>query len=1216
MLLSKNMLRIALLLIFFYSFLFAQEISRVTIIEGESSQTIPSYNYQGTIYVSLKHLTEVLKITCNHLDSGNTAEVNFKEVTLRFKSKNPYVIINRNKSKESFIHQLPTSTHFISNYIFVPTSETIDLFNQYYEKSLAVVSPGKILVLEKDQNNISKIQSVDLEDNNKGTYVRIKSNSELIARLSNIDSDSFMLTIKNASTFGNSFDKLNSLGYVKHIGVSNNNQNVVIKIKKKSETIASEYFYLEDNKELVIHLFEREDSPWLERENKHFKIIYRDYHSHLVNNILVSAEKAFKLLSEIFNYVPSDKIIINTYDVSDYGFAATSTTPQNFIRLEIEPMEPGYEMVPYNERIQWLISHELVHVIVNDAKVGFESFCRSVFGKVPPEKTQPLSVFYSLITNYNRYSPRWHQEAVAVFFETWLSGGYGRILGSFDEMYFRSQVFEKRDFPSQLDLETILSHNSIFLENIHYIFGGRFVAYLSIIYGTEKVLNWFRTKEGDAYVGFEGKFKKVFGKDFYEVWDDFISYETQFQNENIKILQQAEQTKLRTISAENFGWVSRPYFDSPTNSIIYVYHRSHELTSLQLLDLASGVSKKIISIETPSMIQVSSIALDEVNGLLFYTTNNNQLFRDIWVHHLESGDEKILFENARVGDLAVSPVTHDLWGIQHDAGFATIVYSPYPYKEIIRLTTLELGDEIFNLSIDDSGKNLVAVLKKSSGQQSIITFTAESILVDSLFNYQVISNSGSPENPSWSRDGKVIYWNAYTNGVSNIYRYNFTDKSIKAISHCITGLFRPIEISPDSVFAFKFSSEGFSPVIFENRPANFLPAVNYFGQKVIDENPELQTWNLSSDSSEINPIDFSTESGFNGLENLHIHSIIPVVSGFQNQVVFGIFTRISDPLLIHDFYMEAGVSPLNETPSDPLWHLRFKYDYKQLFYIDVLYNGDDFYDLFNERKRGTFGTQFKLGHTYFWKYDNPTKIKQATTFTFYRDVKFINDNLIPVSQPDFAVLATNLNFKNLRKSIGSSDYEFGNEFNWTVGLYGTDFEQSEFAVNTYIELSDFSTWLWNHNIFHVKIAGGYNKENENLVQSLFYIGGFGNRAVDNDEIKQFRRIFRFPGIPIYSLVTNKFGKMIIENAFPPVRTSGWLLLEQFVNHFDFAIYSQGLITESNFGKYLVDIGAQMDIKFKHWYNLESTFSAGIAQAWSSSGYNDWEWFLSIKLLKD
>ncbi len=1210
------MLRISLLLFLISSLLFAQEISRISIVDGELSQSVPSYNYQGTIYLSLKHFAESLKVTSNIHDEGNVIEIDLEEVLLRFTSKNPYVVITTKSSEKSDIHQLPTSTHFVDELVFVPLNETIELFNKYFSRSLAVISPGKVLVLQKDQKNIAGIEKISLEHNNKGTFIYIRSNVEFVSRVISYDPDFFTLRISSASTFGRNFEDLIPVGFVKHIGVINLDGNVEIRVRKKAGNIANEYFYTGDNNELIVHLFERTESLWLERESEHFKIIYRDYHSHLINHILVSAEKAFKPLSEIFKYKPKDKIIINTYDVSDYGFAATSTTPQNFIRLEIEPMEPGYEVVPYNERLQWLLSHELVHVFVNDAEIGFESFSRTIFGKVPPEKTQPLSVFYGLLTNYNRYTPRWHQEAIAVYLETWLSGGYGRVLGSFDEMYFRSLIYEQKDLSSQLDLETILSHNSILLENIHYIYGGRFVAYLSLLYGNEKVMDWFRTKEGDAYSGFEGRFHKVFKIDFYKVWSNFISYETKFQQENINILKQTEQTKLRKVSPENFGWVSRPFYDSPTNSVFYVYHRPHELTALNSLDLASGKSKKFISIATPSMLQVSTIALDEVNGLLFYTTNNNLLFRDIWVYHLETGDEKLIFKDARVGDLAVSPVTHDLWGIQNSGGLSTLVFSAYPYNEINQLVSFELGDELFNLSIEDQGKKIAATLKKSSGQQSIIVFDADKFSTNTSFQYQVISSSGSPENPSWSRDGKSLFWNAYTNGVSNIYRYDFNDKSLKAISNCVTGLFRPIEISPDSIFAFEFNSEGFKPVIFKNESASFLPAINYFGQSVIERNPQLQNLSLSSDSSEINPINFSLESGYNGLNNLHIHSIIPVVSGFQNQVVFGLFTRISDPLLTHDFYLEAGVSPLNETPNSPLWHLRFKYDYKQQFYIDVLYNGADFFDLFNDRKRGTLGTQFKLGHTYFWKYDNPEKIKQATTLTFYRDVKFINDNLIPVSQPDFGVLATNLNFRNLRKSIGSSDYEYGNDFNWTLGLYGTNFDQPEVAFNSYIELSDFSTWLWNHNTLHVKIAGGYNYENENLVQSLFYFGGFGNRPVDNDEIKQFRRVFRFPGIPIYSLVANKFGKLLMENAFPPIRTSGWLLLEQFVNHFDFSVYSQGLVTESDLGDYLVDVGAQMDIKLKHWYNLESTFSAGVAKAWSWSGYNDWEWFLSIKLLKD
>jgi len=333
--------------------------------------------------------------------------------------------------------------------------------------------------------------------------------------------------------------------------------------------------------------------------------------------------------------------------------------------------------------------------------------------------------------------------------------------------------------------------------------------------------------------------------------------------------------------------------------------------------------------------------------------------------------------------------------------------------------------------------------------------------------------------------------------------------------------------------------------------------------------------------------------------------------------VLGIFARVSDPLLIHDFYLSAGISPFNEDPSYPLWHVKFKYDYKQLLYLELSYNGPDFFDLFNKLKRGTLGEQYKLGHTHYWLYDNPLKIKQASTFTLYRNVEYVYDNLVRVSQPDFSVLATNLNSKNLRKTIGSSDYEYGNDINWSVTLYGTEFAKPEVAVNTYAELSNFRMWLWKHNVLHVKLAAGYLWYNEDIVQSKFYFGGFGNRPVDNDEVRQFRRVFRFPGFSIYSLDVQEFGKLLLENDFPAIRLSDWLLLDQFINHIDFTVFSQGLITQSYLGNYLVDVGAQMDIKLKHWYNLESTFSGGIARAWAfPNGQADWEWFLSIKLLKD
>src|SRR5690606_35476220 len=131
--------------------------------------------------------------------------------------------------------------------------------------------------------------------------------------------------------------------------------------------IMAYYEKSETEKEFNIFITEREYGEWYVRESENFRCIYRDSHSHLINHIIQSAEQSLKLISGLFNYKPSEKIVINTYDVSDYGFGGTTSIPLNFIRLEIEPIEPGYEVVPYNERFQWLISHELVHIAYNDA---------------------------------------------------------------------------------------------------------------------------------------------------------------------------------------------------------------------------------------------------------------------------------------------------------------------------------------------------------------------------------------------------------------------------------------------------------------------------------------------------------------------------------------------------------------------------------------------------------------------------------------------------------------------------------------------------------------------------------------------------------------------------------------------------------------------------------------------------------------------------------
>ena len=956
-------------------------------------------------------------------------------------------------------------------------------------------------------------------------------------------------------------------------------------------------------------------SDWFEQESENFKIIYRVSHAHLVPQLFHSAETALNKLKDLFNYTPTEKIIINTYDAYDYGFGAAASAPQNFIRLEIEPMEPGYEVVPYNERFQWIISHELVHIVVNDHSSDIESFARSLFSKVVPEQTQPLTIIYSYITNFNRYTPRWHQESMAVFLETWMNGGYGRTLGSFDEMYFRSLVLDSQDFSSDIELDTKASHNSFLLETIFYIYGGRFASYLALKYGPEKLIKWFTTEPGEFYEKFDNKFFDIYNVNMADEWNEFVSFEKDFQETNIRKLKSHPQTEVQKLSDKNFGWVTQPYLDKTGNNVLFGFHRAHQLAEIQKFNLKYKISEEIATLPTPSMLQVSSTAYDKNLGLFFYTTNNNQLYRDIWVLDTENEDKRLLFKDCRVGSLTISPATHELWGIEHSASTASLVYSIYPYEKLDPLLQFDVGDEFQQLSVSPSGKYLAAVLHQSSGDQKIILLNVDAVKSGERVKYETLYNSGSPENISWSPDEQFIFWNAYTSGVSNIYRLNIPTLKVDVLSHNLRGLFRPLYISQDSIFAFEFTSEGFVPVMIANKSAEYVPAITYLGQLILDKYPGLMDLNLPSAEDSKLQLPIIPEEEYNGFSNLTIQTFIPVITGFQSQKVLGFYGHIADPVLNHDFTFELGYSPFNENPYGPKFHAKFKYDYKNKFEIGFDYNATDFYDLFNSRKRGGVGTKVSLGHNHYWVYDNPLKIKQQTEVALYRDVEFINDNLIQVSEPDFMVVQSIFDLKNQRRSIGSSDFENGNDFTASLMVFGSDSKNPEFAYQIWTELGDLSTWLFPHNILYLRIAGGYNKPNDAITQSSFFFGGFGNREVENVDVKQYRKVFRFPGIPIYSLNAERFVKLLVENNLPPLRFSNASIGRHYLNHLDFSVYGQGLIVKSEQGQYWGDVGAQINFIFKHWDNLESTFSGGIAKAWFENG-NDWEWFLSFKLLKN
>jgi hypothetical protein len=1202
---------------------------------------VPLTRFYSNYYFPFSDFAKELSIPFQKKNSVFEAE--FDEFLFLITAGYPYIIIKNKKDKYSETFQLPVSVIFDGDKLYLPLNYSLEALSVAFGKEVYLEDSLNLIISDKDVSykNVSPASNEEKGNSNKaviskvliyeksgGLVVKFFSDKLIPSYRTNYDNKIFTLLLADSEVKVDSVMLTKQVeidletDIVKDVGIENVDNNLEVVFNLTFDYNFSEVSSVPGTNDLVLRINVQPDpSDWFVTESENFIAVYREGHSSLIPYILHSAESSLKVLKWLFNYTPSEKIVINTYDVSDYGFGATTTIPQNYIRIEIEPFEPGYENIPYNERLRWLIGHELVHIVINDQASEVENLSRKIFQKVEPEQVQPITVFYSLLTNYSRYTPRWHQEAIAVFLETWMSGGFGRILGNFDEMFFRTMVLDNKEFPSDIKLDAKATYNSFLVETLFYLYGARFAAYLSIKYDVQKLINWFKISPGDFYHSFKNKFETIFNNDFDEEWNSFIEYEKKFQKRNIERLNTTKTTYLKRIKNEPVGFATQPHFDPVSGSVIFGYHKPHHLASIQKLNLESGVSVDIETLPTPSQFQVASTAFDYETGFFFFTTNNNQLYRDVWALDVETKESKILFHDSRIGHLTVSPQTHELWGVKHSGGKAAIIYSPYPYNTLQQVTEFSVGDEIQQLAVSPSGKYLAATLLRTNGEQSIILINSDELRADKEFKYLYVISTGSPENPSWSPDGKSLYWNSYTNGVSNIYK-TYVDDVLASnykpvpITHTLRGLFRPIHVGSDSLFAFEFTSEGLIPVLIQDKPVTGkLPAIQYLGQEVVKKNSGVYNLYVNPFSQTSSAESQNVEEEYNALEHLKIRTFIPVISGFQKQKMLGIFTHISDPLLNHDLTIEMGYSPFNENPLGPKWHFKGKYEYKKRFQFGIDYNAPDFYDLFNERKRGLIGTKVRFGNTHYWVYDNPLKIKQQSEIAVYMDQVFINDNLVRVSEPDFAVAQTNFNSRDLRKTIGSTDYEYGNEFDITLMIFTAEIDNLEYAGQFFAEWDHFTTFLSNHNIFHFKLAGGYHYKNEQMFQARFFFGGFGNRALENVDVKQYRKVFRFPGIPVYSLDTEKFVKIMLEDNLPPLRFGNASIGDHYLSHIDFAVYSQALLTKSHLGKEWVDIGTQINFIFKHWFNLESTLSAGIANAWFDNG-NSWEWFVSFKLLRN
>lgn len=974
-------------------------------------------------------------------------------------------------------------------------------------------------------------------------------------------------------------------------------------------------------------------------------VTYNYGHKYILNHAGRCFHNALQFQKALFDYTPTEKISLLIQDFGDYGNAGATAVPKNAISMGLSPFSYAFETSPAGERVFTMMNHELVHVIALDNATKGDKFFRGMFlGKVEAEAIDPISMIYSYMTCPRRYSPRWYHEGVASYIETWMSGGLGLALGSYDEMVFRTKVQEDARIYSAQGLESEGVTSDFQGRSNSYLYGTRFVGYLAYTYSPEKVIDWVKRDKGSKPF-FVSQFKQVFDTPINKAWADWIDFEKDWQKSNLEVLNQYEGTSMTQVTEDPIGSVSYAQYDQQRNKIYVGVNNPGKVPYLASIDLTRGTLNHMTDIKGAALFYVTSLTYDPEGDVLYYSTDNDS-WRDLNSFNLKTKETKLLQKDVRVGDLAFNKVDKSIWGIKHLNGFSTITripkegnaaYNKNDYSQWEQIYTLPYGEDIFDIDISPDGTTLSAAVTDLAGNQALLFYNIDSLLneiftADTVFNFAV----ASPQSFRFTEDGKYMYGSSFYTGVSNIFRVEVATKKIIAVSNSLTGLFRPTVIDSTQLFAFTYRDKGFQPVLIPNEQVHNVANISFLGNITIEKHPQLKDWQI--DISSAADLDMSTlitnEGKYEPGKEMQINYAFPIVVGYKNNVGFGYKMNMSDPFNFRKLDFSLSYTPRSWTnglvtdrnelidtlENEELYHFNIEY-LTGRFRFNAAFNNAEFYDLFGPSQGSRKGIRMGIYYDQNLLFDVPKSLDLSLGISgFYgldQSPEFQQIVLTGFDNNFYTNLNASLSYSNATGSLGAVDAEKG----MRTSLYGSMAMSAGKLYPRVIALFDYGIQLpGKHFSLWLRTSAGSSFSDIFNPFTRFGFAAFGNNYLDYQASRQYRSPFALPGLSYNadkSVIAQRFAKGMAEFVLPPVHFRKLGGFNFFVNWIQPSVFSSIVYTtDPGFGENeMADVGAQIDIRMVTFSLLPSTLSFGYAKAFDLNTTQRYdEWMISLKLL--
>jgi hypothetical protein len=568
---------------------------------------------------------------------------------------------------------------------------------------------------------------------------------------------------------------------------------------------------------------------WHTLETPHFRITYYSGEAQIAQHIADLGEEINARLEPVLGWKASQRTEIVLMDQTDSANGSATAVPYDAITLYVTAPNDNSALGDVDDWYQELVTHEYTHILHTDHIGGIPAVINAVLGKTYAP---------------NQAQAKWILEGLAVFMESEHTSG-GRLRSSQWNMYMRADVLEGNVAPLDVFSNTPRRWPE---GNIYYVYGSFFMQWVIETYG-EGALRRMIDDYGSTLVpyGVNRAVKRATGRTFEDMYPSFVDTlrrEFNVQVEAIRARGLREGMRVTTggYTAEHPRWVPSNAWKGHAGDLMYYRDDADDRVGFYTLPVVRDATGRVTDVkEKPRELMIrmngdGSASFTPDGGVVFSQTevtdnlfDYNDLSRlpagEISANGLE-GRRTRLTSGFRAVDPDVSPDGRRVVFATNHRGTTYLEIADLGPGGVTNTRTLVpsgLFDQAFTPRWSPDNRHVAYSSWSRGGYRDVRIVDTR----DGSFE-SVTQDRALDQDPSYSADGKTLYFTSDRTGVMNVYAYDVATHGLQQVTNVINGAYYP-EASPDgkTLAYVGYTAKGFDLFVMPLDPGRFLPALPY-----------------------------------------------------------------------------------------------------------------------------------------------------------------------------------------------------------------------------------------------------------------------------------------------------------------------------------------------------------------------------------------------------